>query len=119
MLYSIADNFDEWMRLANSNPDEFERRRRQQIDALIELSAEDQQVNLRRYQWRIEQESRHHDNSLGYCISLSKMMSERMQVLEKQLALLHSCPGHALKTYFDALNASIVPLQNRCSIKSA
>jgi hypothetical protein len=86
---SISDNFDELMELANDRPGEFDCLRQQLIDQVIKSMPEKQQLNAKRYQWRIDQETRLHDNSLGLCIRLSSMMSARILELGKQLDLLN------------------------------
>lgn len=86
---SISDRFDELKELAKDSPDEFERLRQQLINQLIESMPEERQLNVKRYQWRIDQETRRHDNSLGCCIKLSAMMSARMLEMGRQMELLH------------------------------
>jgi hypothetical protein len=90
---SIPDHFDELMELAKNQPDEFERLRQQMIDQLIESMPEERQLNVKRYQWRIDQENRRHQSSMGRCIKLSAMMSARMQEMNRQLDLLNGAPA--------------------------
>lgn len=86
---SISDHFDELKQLANDRPDEFERLRQQLINQLIGSLPEERQLNVKRYQWRIDQETRRHANSLGCCIELFSMMSVRMLEMGRQAELLH------------------------------
>jgi len=53
-------NFDEWRMLAETDADEFERRRREVLDAFIAETPPDKQPQLRRLQWRIDMERRYH-----------------------------------------------------------
>ena len=53
-------NFDEWRELAESDPEEFERRRRDVLDAFIAETPRHVQPHLRRLQWRIDMERRYH-----------------------------------------------------------
>ncbi|MBT8440018.1 MAG: DUF3135 domain-containing protein [Gammaproteobacteria bacterium] len=86
---SISDHFDELMELAKDRPGEFDSLRQRLINQIIESMPEERQLNVKRYQWRIDQETRRQNNSIGRCISLSSMMSARMLELAKQLDLLH------------------------------
>ena len=85
---SISENFDALVLMAKNEPEAFESYRRSLIQKTIENSPQDRQTNLRRYQWRIDQEKRKHDNSLAACIKLTQMMSQRMFSINKQLCVL-------------------------------
>lgn len=53
-------NFDEWRVLAETDPEEFERRRKEVLEAFIAETPERIQPHLRRLQWRIDMERRYH-----------------------------------------------------------
>ena len=72
--YSQSFDFEEWMLLAKSDPEEFEKRRKHVIDDLISSAPEDRQQRLRGLQWRIDIERRRCSNPLAACIRLSDMM---------------------------------------------
>jgi len=59
-IHGAELNFDEWRVLAESDPDEFERRRQQVIEAFIAETPKHNQPHLRRLQWRIDMERRYH-----------------------------------------------------------
>lgn len=64
--------FDEWKKLAETNPKAFEFTRRRMIDSLIaEAKASDR---LRRLQWRIDVERQRSSTPLSACVRLSNMM---------------------------------------------
>ncbi len=53
-------NFDEWRVLAETDPEEFERRRKDVLEAFIAETPDHVQPHLRRLQWRIDMERRYH-----------------------------------------------------------
>lgn len=59
-IHGTELNFDEWRMLAETDPDEFERRRREVLEAFIDESPADRRPHLRRLQWRIDMERRYH-----------------------------------------------------------
>lgn len=67
-------NFDEWLQLANNDPEAFEKRRQQAIDALIAETSGEQQQRLRGLQWRIDMERRKYKDSLVRCQRVFSMM---------------------------------------------
>ena len=72
--YSQPFDFEEWMLLAKSDPEEFEKRRKHVIDDLISSAPEDRQQRLRGLQWRIDSDRKRCSNPLAACIRLSDMM---------------------------------------------
>ena len=83
--FSVLDDFEKLSRLARNDPLAFEQLRKQLIEQLIQDAPQARQINMRRFQWRIEQETRHHRNSLGRCVKLSSMMTERLDYLRLQI----------------------------------
>lgn len=83
--FSVLDDFEKLSKLARNDPPAFEQLRKQLIEQLIQDAPQAHQINLRRFQWRIEQENRHHHNSLGRCLKLSSMMTERLDYLRLQI----------------------------------
>lgn len=59
-IHGTQLNFDEWRVLAETDPEEFERRRRDVLEACIAEAPQRSQVHLRRLQWRIDMERRYH-----------------------------------------------------------
>ena len=85
---SLQPGFDELMIMARQQPEAFEQKRLQLIEALIASQPVDRQQNLRRLQWRIDQENRKSSSSMGRCVRLSEMMWERFNVMRAQLELV-------------------------------
>jgi hypothetical protein len=67
-------NFDEWLLLAKSDPEMFEKRRQQAIDALIDTAPGEHQQRLRGLQWRIDMERHKYKDSLVRCQKVFSMM---------------------------------------------
>ncbi len=70
-------DFDEWARLARTEPDTFERRRRAEVEAFISAQAGARRERLRRLQWRIDRERERSPNAMAACVRLSNMMWDR------------------------------------------
>lgn len=71
-----AFDSEEWRRLWETDPEGAEERRRQEIERVITGASEKNQQDLRRLQWRIDAERAKHDNPLGQCIALHKMLMD-------------------------------------------
>ncbi|MEO1766816.1 DUF3135 domain-containing protein [Thiobacter aerophilum] len=67
-------DFDEWMRLAKTDPAAFDARRQQAIEALINEAPPHIRQRLERFQWRIDVERVRCENPMQACIKLSNMM---------------------------------------------
>jgi hypothetical protein len=88
-MYATSDfDFDAWASLAREDPEEFERRRRAAIDALI-ASSPDSQRRLAGIQFRIDMERRLAHTPLKACLRLSEMMWDTF--LDLQPALAEMC----------------------------
>lgn len=59
-IHGTELNFDEWRVLAETDPDEFERRRKDVLESFIAETPGHIQPHLRRLQWRIDMERRYH-----------------------------------------------------------
>ena len=66
--------FDDWAELAQSDPEGFEARRQQAIDALIARMPEHKQQRMRCLQWKIDQVRDRAGSPMAACIKLSEMM---------------------------------------------
>ena len=66
--------FEEWASLAQSDPDAFEAKRQETIEALIAEAPEELRQRLRSFQWRIDMERNRSANPLQACIRISNMM---------------------------------------------
>ncbi|MFO7645088.1 MAG: DUF3135 domain-containing protein [Desulfosarcina sp.] len=67
-------DFDEWARLAKSDPERFEHLRSRVVDYCIARAPADRRHRLRCLQWRINQVRSTASNPLSACISISNMM---------------------------------------------
>ena len=67
-------DFDTAMELARSDPEAFERYRRNVIEALIARAPERSRQHLRRLQWRIDQERQRASNPTAAFLKLYRMM---------------------------------------------
>lgn len=67
-------DFDEWMNLAKSDPDEFEVQRRKQIESFFENIPAEKQQRLKGLQWKIDQTRKLANSPMASCIELSNMM---------------------------------------------
>jgi len=67
-------DFDEWQHLAETDPEVFELRRQQAIEAVIVAAPCNRQHRLRGLQWRVDMERRKHKESLRSCQKVFSMM---------------------------------------------
>lgn len=89
---SIASSdfdFEVWARLAREDPEEFERRRRAAIDAVI-VSSPQNRRRLEGVQFRIDMERKLAHTPLKACLRVSEMMWDSFLELRSELAELSS-----------------------------
>ena len=67
-------DFDDAMELAKNDPEAFEQYRLDAIEALITSVTWKNQQNLRRLQWRIEQERKRAPDPAAACVKIYQMM---------------------------------------------
>ncbi|HHZ87979.1 MAG TPA: DUF3135 domain-containing protein [Chromatiaceae bacterium] len=67
-------DFDEWAKLAESDPKAFEKRREVLISATIDQAPEARRQRLRGLQWRVDQVRRRASTPLGACVQISEML---------------------------------------------
>ena len=67
-------DFDGWARLAESDPEGFEKRRREAIEELISSAPDHSQRRLRGLQWQIDMVRARCKNPLESCIKLNDML---------------------------------------------
>ena len=77
---------DELRLLAQNDPQEFERYRRQLIEQVICAAPEAQQARLRGLQFRIDLERQRAVTALGACIRLNTMMWDSFVMLRESLS---------------------------------
>ncbi len=100
-------NFDEWVRLAQSNPTAFEARREVALSSYIEQQPQGQRLRLRRLQWRVDRERERAANPVASCLALYTMMWDS---LVGDGGLLESCSGEASPAVSpDRKSAAVLP----------
>lgn len=67
-------DFDVWSRLAASDPDAFELRRRASIEQIIQRAPQENHARLRGLQFRLDMERRRSRTPLAACLRMSDMM---------------------------------------------
>lgn len=72
--FTLPIDFDEWSKLAQSDAEAFERRRREVIDQLIAEAPEHMRERLHRLQWRVDAERRRYKHPLKSCVVIFNMM---------------------------------------------
>ncbi len=72
-------NFNEWMQLAQDDPDAFEQRREAAINSLINNASSQSRKRLEGMQWQIDQVRAKSKTPLAACLQLSKMMWDKVQ----------------------------------------
>lgn len=70
----LSINFEQWRALASQDPEGFEARRLELIEAVIGTASQRCQRRLRGLQWRIDLLRARSANPLAACVSLSNMM---------------------------------------------
>lgn len=84
-MYSTLPSFDELKKLAQENPEELERFRQQQVNAIIESAPEHLRRRLKGIQFQVDCRRKLHKSAMGSCISISKMMQDSVKQLNEVL----------------------------------
>lgn len=74
-----------WVTLARDNPAEFERRRLQEIEAVIAQARPEHQQRLRGLQFRIDAERQRSSSPMGACVRINRMMWDSFGELRQSL----------------------------------
>jgi len=67
-------DFDHWLKLAKTNPDDFEQLRSQTVAACIANSSSAHQERLHKLQWRVDRIRDISSNPMAACIKISGLM---------------------------------------------
>lgn len=79
-------DFDYWSKLFKENPEEFERRRQEEIDKVIEAAhSVEMQHRLRQLQWSIDAERQASKNPLDALVKVQKRMWDSFHKLNCKL----------------------------------
>ena len=104
-------DFDQWLKLANTDMSAFEALRRATINQVIEQAPEEQQDRLRRLQWRIDQERRRCKSPMGACIRISRMMWDQMMGEGGLVERLHELTNRGFSGAMSrGRSAKVIPL---------
>ncbi len=106
-------DFDMWSQLAKENPEEFERKRRIAVNAVISNFPASMQNRLRGLQWRIDVEIQRSKNPLDSCIRINRMMIDKVYgpggLLDSLHDLTDNCSLSTEKTFESG--GKIIPLK--------
>lgn len=89
-------DFDHWSELASRDPEGFEARRREAIEAAILQAPARAQARLRRLQWKLDQIRRTSGTPLAACIRMHNMMWDSLQGRGGLLETLRRDPRQGL-----------------------
>lgn len=104
---SESIDFDSWQDLACSNPEAFEAKRRDLVNAIIDQVPESRQHRLRCLQWRIEKVCATSSNPISASLRLSRMMWESIGRQQELIYYLASTDRTQRKLY-QPLQAAIL-----------
>jgi uncharacterized protein YecE (DUF72 family) len=77
-------DFDEMLALAQQDPESFEEKRLEYIEAFLDKIPEEKQRRLRGLQWQIDQTRRLARTPMASCIAISNMMWDSLNHLNTQ-----------------------------------
>jgi hypothetical protein len=104
--------FDEWATLAKSDPQAFERQRRQVIDRAILAAPANRQQQLRRVQWKLDQIRSTSRTPMVACLRMQSLLWESVAGEHGLLACLQR-PLAARQRPAGTAGARIIPLHTR------
>ena len=87
----MSFDFDQWWRLAQEDPEAFERQRREAVDALIAQATPASRAKLRGLQFRIDMERRRAGSALAGAQRMQQMLAEQLQQLSAAFERLVAC----------------------------
>jgi hypothetical protein len=77
-------DFEKWVELANSDPEQFEAMRRAAIDEFLDSVSAKHRLRLQRLQWRVDQVRERSQNPMAATIAISEMMWDSFYSLHNQ-----------------------------------
>ncbi len=114
-------NFNEWAALAKTDPTAFTQRRAAVTEAVIASAPLEQQLQLRRLQWRIDMERQRCSNPMHACIHLFNRMwdsvySERglldaLLMMQTTQAHVVGTPNQTSQSSAASASATILPFR--------
>lgn len=107
-------NFDEWMRLAKNDPDEFEEKRLRHIELFFDNIPAEKLHRLKGLQWQIDQARKLSNSPMASCIAISSMMWDSVDRLkEHQYELVSITRGYGSRVKKEPISATILPMDSR------
>jgi len=103
-------DLDEWINLAHSDPDAFERQRKRAINMAIARASQHMQPRLHALQWRIDMERSRASNPLSACVRLSDMMWQRVY---GKKGLMDAIGDLTKTTHFPLRSAKVIAFVRR------
>lgn len=106
-------DFDEWMLLAQSDPQAFEEKRSNIIEQKILSAPSHRQHRLRCLQWRIDTERRKCATPLAACVEVNRMMWDFMVAKRGFLHALYLLTGQNLRPFSpsDTPSGKVLPFR--------
>lgn len=111
---NIFDNFDfdEWMKLAAENPEEFDRQRRTAVDGVINSAPSSQQTSLRQTQFLIDSKRTLAKTPMESCLSITELMWEKVEGDGGFLDCLNALQTGEMPTKYDEKTQAEMPKAN-------
>jgi hypothetical protein len=105
-------DFDAWLALASSDPEAFERQRRQIINRAIQRAPARRQQRLHQLQWQLDQIRATSRTPMIACLRMQRMLWESVDGEDGLLACLRQ-PGVILRrrSRHNAPSARVIPLR--------
>lgn len=110
-----SESFEYWSKLAKEDPELFEQKRREALEAVINNAPVSMQQRLRGLQWRIDAERRTAKNPLSSCVKIYNMMWDKVYGENGLLEALDTMLTGAPKSKSDAKEpntADVVAFRN-------
>jgi hypothetical protein len=108
--------FEDWQRLHETDPDAFELRRKEALDAVIEAAPADMQQRLRGVQFRVDMERSRAGSDLAACLKAHSMMWDSLVRLRDALAELSELQkdgvlGAVARAPAEVRTATVIPFR--------
>lgn len=111
--------FDEWKELYESDPELFDRYRKQLLEHQIAIAPESARPRLQGLMFQMEAEARRSPTPISYSMRLSAMMMDSFDELRQKLALLTGTKADLDKAMQqEPQSADIIPFESKQSENS-
>jgi hypothetical protein len=84
-MSTTLPNFDELVKLAQTDPEAFEQLRKNHVQGLIDSAPEHTQRRLKGLQFQVDMIRRRTKNPMGACLEISKMMYDSLYHLRETI----------------------------------